>query len=197
MNSVCHRWPTIVVGVAACLLGVGTMGAELRTVEVDRDGELNQYSLRSVAWFDAGQEEMYRVLTDYELFKKFTSAIVESWNMDADEHGRPGYYTRMEGCVLMWCQSFVRIGHLTLKPMTHIVAHADPELSNFKKSRESWTLTKEGDGTLLVYEFEMVPDFWVPPVIGPYFIKRSLQSGGERAVDRIEALAQGYQAAAQ
>ena len=39
----------------------------------------------------------------------------------------------------------------------------------------------------------MVPDFWVPPVIGPFFIKRALQSGGEKAVDRIEALAKGGQ----
>jgi hypothetical protein len=35
----------------------------------------------------------------------------------------------------------------------------------------------------------MVPDFWVPPVIGPYYMKRALKSGGEKAVDRIEALA--------
>jgi hypothetical protein len=138
---------------------------------------------------------VYGVLTDYDLFHKFTSAIVESRNTEKDQHGRPGYYTRMEGCVLMWCRSFVRIGHLTLDPITRIVANADPGQSNFKKSRESWTLTKEGEGTLLVYEFEMVPDFWVPPVIGPFFIKRALQSGGERAVDRIEALAQGSEPA--
>ena len=191
MKALRHRLPAAIAGILACLISVASVGAELREVEVERDTELNQYSLRSVTWFDASQEELYRVLTDYELFKKFTSAIVESWNMGKDEEGRPGYYTRMEGCVLMWCQSFVRIGNLTLEPITRIEANADPEQSNFKKSRESWTLSKEGDGTLLVYEFEMVPDFWVPPVIGPYFIKRSLQSGGERAVDRIEALAQG------
>jgi len=31
----------------------------------------------------------------------------------------------------------------------------------------------------------------VPPVIGPYYIKRTLRDGGRDAVDRIEALAQG------
>jgi hypothetical protein len=49
----------------------------------------------------------------------------------------------------------------------------------------------EGEGTLMIYEFEMVPDFWVPPVIGPFYIMRALRSGGERAIDRIEALARG------
>jgi hypothetical protein len=97
----------------------------------------------------------------------------------------------MEGCVLLWCKSFVRIGHLTLQPTSEIVANAHPDKSDFKRSRERWQLIPEGDGTLLVYEFEMVPDFWVPPIIGPFYMKRALKSGGEKAVDRIEALALG------
>lgn len=195
MNSLSLRFPAILAGVLICLLSPASPAAELRALEVDRDTEINQYSLRSVTWFNASPEAMYKVLTDYDLFYKFTSAIVESRNTEEDEAGRPGYYTRMEGCVLMWCRSFIRIGHLTLDPSTRIVANADPERSNFKKSRESWSLSKEGDGTLLVYEFEMVPDFWVPPVIGPFYIKRALQSGGEKAADRIEALAQANEPA--
>jgi hypothetical protein len=41
----------------------------------------------------------------------------------------------------------------------------------------------------MIYDFEMEPAFWVPPVIGPYFIQRTLRRGAHRAVDRIEALA--------
>ena len=97
----------------------------------------------------------------------------------------------MEGCVLIWCRSFVRNGHLLLTPKRDIVAIADPEASDFEYSRERWQLESNGDGTMLTYDFEMVPRFWVPPVIGPYFIKRALKSGGSRAVNRIEALARG------
>lgn len=165
--------------------------AELRFVEVDRDTDANLYTLKSITWFDAAPDSLYGVLTDYDQFYRFTSAIVESRNTDPDAKGQPGYFTRMEGCVLMWCKSFVRIGHLALKPTTEIVAIADPEQSDFKRSRERWQLIPEDRGTLLVYEFEMVPDFWVPPIIGPYYIKRALKSGGERAVGRIEALARG------
>jgi hypothetical protein len=171
------------------MLSSGLAAAELRFIEVEREDDL--YRLKSITWFEAKTEALYSVLSDYELFSKFTSAIVESKNLDPDEEGRPRYYTRMEGCVLLWCKSFVRIGHLTLRPMTEIVANADPEQSDFRRSRERWQLIPEGDGTLLVYEFEMVPDFWVPPVVGPFYMKRALVSGGERAVERIEALALG------
>ena len=97
----------------------------------------------------------------------------------------------MEGCVLFWCRSFIRNGYLTMtKPQDEIVAIADPDRSDFKYSKERWALSPHPDGTKMVYEFEMVPDFWVPPVIGPYYIKRALASGGVKVVDRIEAMAQ-------
>lgn len=95
----------------------------------------------------------------------------------------------MEGCVLIWCESFVRIGYLRLEPLHRIEAITDPDRSDFLFSRERWELKEVDGGTLLTYEFEMVPDFWVPPVVGPYFIKRALKSGGAKAADRIERIA--------
>lgn len=175
---------------AVCLLlSTFSQAAELREVAVER--EKDRYQLNSTTWFDVSPQELYDVLTNYELFSKFTSAIVESRNVEADEEGRPQFYARMEGCVLVWCKSFVRNGHLLLDPLTEIVAISDPERSDFKLSREEWQLVPEGEGTLMIYQFEMIPDFWVPPIIGPYYIKRALRLGGNTAVNRIEALAKG------
>ena len=156
---------------------------------VDREDGL--YSMRSEVYFDVEREYLYRVLTDFDLFEKFTSAIVESNNVAADDEGRPQFYARMEGCVLVWCRSFVRNGYLELNPTTEIVAISDPERSDFDISRERWQLIPEGEGTLMIYEFQMEPAFWVPPLVGPFYIKRALLSGGVNAVNRIEALAVG------
>ncbi len=41
------------------------------------------------------------------------------------------------------------------------------------------------------YVMVMEPDFWVPPIVGPWFLKRTLAVGGERAIIRIERIAQG------
>lgn len=171
------------------LCAAGAQAADLRDVTVERDDD--HYRLNSTAYFNVGREELYRVLTNYDLFKRFTSAIVESRNVEPDDKGRPQFYARMQGCVLLFCKSFIRNGYLLLNPMHEIVAVADPEHSDFRKSRERWRLVPEGDGTVMTYEFEMVPDFWVPPVIGPYFIQKTLRDGGIDAIDRIEALALG------
>jgi hypothetical protein len=163
--------------------------ADLRTIEVEREDD--RYSLRSEAYFAASRAELYRVLTNYDLFEQFSSAYVETRNVEEDEKGRPRFFTRMQGCVLLFCRSFVRRGYLLLTPKSEIVAVAEPEDSDFNYSRERWRLQTEGEGTLLIYDFEMEPGFWVPPVIGPYVIKRSLRTGGSDAIDRIEALALG------
>ncbi|RLA22882.1 MAG: hypothetical protein DRQ63_12250 [Gammaproteobacteria bacterium] len=175
----------------ALLLSISALApaAEFRDILVEREDGL--YSMRSVVFFNVEPEYLYRVLTDFDLFKKFTSAIVESNNVEADENGRPQFFARMEGCVLVWCKSFVRNGYLELNPIAEIIAISDPARSDFEISRERWQLIPEGDGTVMIYEFQMVPAFWVPPIIGPFYIKRALSSGGVDAVDRIEALAIG------
>ena len=186
------KWKTTLQGIIACaslLIASLVMSADLREVVVDKEGA--RYKLRSETYFDADRESLFRVLSDYDQFTKFTSTFVEARNVEPDEQGRPRFYTRMEGCVLLFCKSYIRSGHLVLTPVSDIVAIVDPELSNFKYARERWQFIKDGDGTLLIYTFEMEPDFWIPPVVGPFVVKRALRRGGTDAVDRIEALAQG------
>lgn len=175
--------------VVLLLLSGSAPAAELRDVTVEQ--EEKRYRLTSVTYFNASVADLYRILTDYDLFTEISSVFVESRNLKATASGKPGYFTRMQGCILLFCKSFVRIGELTLTPHREIIALADPERSDFTYSRERWQLQADGDGVLLKYEFELEPSFWVPPVIGPYVMKRALRAGGTDAVDRIEALAQG------
>jgi hypothetical protein len=40
---------------------------------------------------------------------------------------------------------------------------------------------------------EMEPNFWLPPFVGPWFLKRTLLQGAPAAIDQIELLAQQEQ----
>ena len=97
----------------------------------------------------------------------------------------------MEGCVLLYCHTFVRRGYLLLTPKHDIIAVSEPEESDFEFSREQWQLSGEDEGTVMIYKFEMEPSFWLPPFIGPYYVKRALKSGSIRTIQRIEAIARG------
>lgn len=174
---------------AILMVSLPAGGAELSDVEVSL--EEGRYKLTSRTQFAATKAQLFSILTNYDLYTRFTSSFAEAKNLEPDEDGRPRFYTRLEGCVLLFCRSFIRYGHLELNGDHDIVAIVDPELSSFKYSRERWQLFPHGDGTIMLYEFEMEPDFWVPPIVGPYFIKKSLAESGDTAVTRIEALALG------
>lgn len=187
LQSLSTKRIAVLAGLACLLAVAASPAAELQDVTVElEDG---RYTLRSETYFAAERESLFRVLTNFDLFKEFTSAIVESKNVAPDEQGRPQFYARMEGCVLLFCKSFIRNGYVLTEPTVEIIAISDPERSDFEFSRERWELVTDGDGTRMIYEFEMEPAFWVPPVIGPYYIKRALRDGGARAVQRIEWLA--------
>lgn len=177
-----------IIGIS--LLGCSWPAAAAELTEIEVEYENDRYLLTSRTEFDASQAALYHVLTDYDLFIHFNSTFKKTENRPADDDGRPGFYTRMDGCVLIFCKSYIRAGYLDLKPEYDIVATIDPEQSNFRYARERWHLIPYGDKTVLLYEFEMEPDFWVPPYLGPFVVKKALKSGGARAVRNIEVLAQ-------
>ena len=138
-------------GILVFLLAASASAAELRFIEVDREN--GRYSLKSTTWFDAKIEAVYSVLIDYDLYHRFSGAIAESRNLDPNTEGQPEYYTRMEGCVLIWCQSFERVGYLRLEPLVRIEAISDPDRSDFLFARESWELRKHANILYCFFNF--------------------------------------------
>lgn len=179
----------LLVTTVLVLAAAGAEGADLREISVVYEND--RYHLQSEVWFAAPREELYRVLTDFDDYERISSAFVEAYDVAPDEQGRPRFYTRMEGCMLFFCRSLERFGYLMLQPREEIVAVTEPARSDFRYCRERWRFEPDGEGTLLYYDFEMEPDFWVPPVIGPWIIKRTLTHDGMDAIGRIEALALG------
>ena len=163
--------------------------AELQSIEVEHEN--GEYSLVSVAWFDAGLEETFAVFRKWDLSEQFSSAIVEARDLPPDEQGRPGFYSRAQGCILFFCKSLVRQGWVEYVKNKELRAIADPARSDFEFSNETWTFREENGGTRVLYELHMDPKFWIPPAIGPYLIKRKLRNNGGEALDRIERVAQG------
>lgn len=164
--------------------------AELRSVEVNyHDG---RYDLDSVVWFDASAENLFAVLSDWDIAPRFSSGIAEAEDLPPDGQGRPRFYIRNRGCVMFFCMSMERRGYVELQPYQFIVANGDPDFGDFEYSKETWLFEKAEGGTIVHYSFQVDPAFWVPPGIGPYLIKRTLKRGGADAVNRIEALAQAW-----
>ena len=165
-----------------------TEAAEMLSVDVDYEEKV--YTMRSEVWFDATVEQVYEVFRHWDYSTQFSSAIVESRDIEPGEDGRPGFYVRNKGCVLFFCTSFERRGYVEAEQNKVIQAFVDPETSDFHLSDERWTFSQKDGGTVVIYNLKMQPKFWIPPAIGPYLIKRKLRRSGSDAIDRIEVIAQ-------
>ncbi|HEX5787826.1 MAG TPA: SRPBCC family protein [Woeseiaceae bacterium] len=177
-----------VLAAAAALAPAATGAAELREITVDYDGKT--YTVNSRVWFDAPQQAVYDVFADWDLSEQFSSVIVEARDLGRDENGVRRFYVRNRACVLFFCKTTERTGSVTEEPPTEIVATANPAESDFALCEERWSFAPDDEGTLMHYTMHMQPSFWVPPVVGPWAIKRELREKAGEVIERIEALAQ-------
>jgi hypothetical protein len=176
---------------ALAALGAAALAAAATIDELDVEKQRGRYSLEAYARLDATPESVYTVLTDFDdnAYSRISRAYKESRYLPPAADGVPLVYTRMEGCLLWHCMTLERTERLETREPTWIKSTALPEQSNFKHATSEWMLEPDGDGTLMTYKVELEPDFFVPPVIGPWYLKRTLSQGGLRAVTRIERLA--------
>ena len=163
--------------------------AEIREVDFARDGK--RYFLHATTWLEAPAEAIFDVLTDYERFGRISSVYKESGYLEPEPDGTQVVFTRVVGCVTFFCKQIDRVETLVTETNSVIVATVIPERSDFLFSRAEWRFEPAPGGTFVSYDLEMEPDFWVPPIIGPWLIKRRLLNGGVDAVHRIEQLALG------
>jgi hypothetical protein len=173
-------------------LGAGALAAAATIDELDVMKQKGRYELEAYARLDATPRAIYAVLTDFDenAYSRISRAYKESRYLDKPAaDGTPLVYTRMEGCMLWHCMTLERTERLETDPPHWIKSTALPESSNFKHATSEWMLEPDGDGTRMTYKLELEPDFFVPPVIGPWYLKRTLSQGGQRAVTRIERLA--------
>ena len=181
-----HR-SAVSLGAIAAFACVKVLPATIRTIEVEHDDGV--FRLVSNAYLAAPREAIFEVLTDYDRFGRISSTYTDYGFMAPAADGTPIIYTTMEGCVMFFCVNMRRVERMEVEAPGSIRTDTLPEQSDFKLSISEWTLEPEAGGTSMTYRLTMEPDFWIPPLIGPWVLKQRLERGGSGAVNRIERLA--------
>jgi hypothetical protein len=186
--------PLLLAAISVCYV-TSTLPATLRSVDVSR--RQGRYQVVADTHLDATPDAVYKVLLDFDgdRYQRISEIYKESSYLPPDADGTPLVYTRVEGCLLRFCRSMRRVERLEVVTPQFIRSRTVPERSDFKYSLSEWTFAAEGDGTRVTYRMEMEPNFWLPPFVGPWFLKRTLLRGAPEAIDQIEILAQQETAA--
>jgi hypothetical protein len=168
--------------------------AKIEQITVERNGKLINVNASMLIY--APRALVFIALADYDRFSDLSDAYVESRFIEPAADGTPRIYTRVEGCIWFFCRTIERYARLELEPITRIVASVEPELSDADYAREQWDLEPLGKVTRVYYKHDLEPNFWVPPGIGTWAIRRVLEKSATKAADRIEKLAQRISAEA-
>ena len=186
----------LLVAISACYVAA-SYPATLRDIAVSRDK--GRYRVVANTHLAASPESISKVLLDFDAdgYQRISEIYKESSYLPPDTDGTPLVYTRVEGCLIGFCRSMSRVERLEIVTPQFIRSRVVPERSDFKYSLAEWTFEPEDGGTRLTYKMEMEPDFWLPPFVGPWFLKRTLLKGAPTAIDQIESLAIADQATAE
>lgn len=151
------------------------------------------------ARLDVPLEDSYRVLGDFDELPRINDAIEQVRLLDGAPPGAQRLYTRVRVCVWLFCTHLDQV-----QDMWPIIDGDDrgynaavlPELSNLRFGNARWRLHDCDGRTCLQFDAQLEPDFWVPPVIGPWAIERAMRREAITTAEGIERRAAATSATA-
>ena len=161
--------------------------AEVRAVTVSE--EHGRYTATFDAVIDAPIDEALRLMLTPGLWPQLSSIIIDAKVLENDDNGLRKVSVTFYDCIFIFCKTIHKTEDVTIKADGHIESQAIPEQSDFSYAHEDWHVFAEGDRTHIRYKTEMVPDFFVPPLIGPYVIKSHMRSQLIHIAENLEKLA--------
>ena len=159
-------------------------GVEVTKVTVEKQGK--RYQLLGVSIIQAPPEFIFNTLMDYDNFHRLASGIAETRFLEPEGPDELLAYTRIDSCVLFYCKSVEKVETVHATAFREIATEAIPERSDFVFNKSRWLLEDGDNGTRVTYQAEIEPDFWMPPLISKWVIKRKLQRSAELIGLRIE-----------
>ena len=169
------------------LCSTAAAAADFRSMDVSHQGDL--YRVKVEVHLEAPPAEVYQVLTDYEHLTRISASVVKSSVTRRLDDGAL-VYTDTRICALLICRHLRELQKLTETPPQDLDSVVVPQAGdNVKAGSGTLHVEAEGDGTRLVWQLSVEPDFWIPPLIGPALVSHSLRAESMRSAQGIEKLA--------
>lgn len=176
----------MIAAIAALLLAPAAHAIEVDTLDVRfEDG---RYIVDFHARLDAPADAVGAVLMDFDRYPQLDARILES-RVETRPHQQPRLITRLRGCVgVLICRSMSRVEHLEER-QGEIIARAIPEESDVRFGLTHSRWEPKDDATEVRYRLEIIPDFWVPPMIGRRMMIRTMREGTLSLFRNVERVA--------
>ena len=153
------------------------------------DYHAGRFTLHTEILIQVPATRVRAILTDYNNLPRVNGGIktVQILARDADRV-RMGVSAGV--CILFFCLDYAWVQDATSLPSGDIVTVIDPAVSDFQEGRVRYQMLPAERGySRLIMDAELVPDFWFPPLIGPWLIKSKLRNEALETAVGVERLA--------
>lgn len=147
------------------------------------------YFIEVDALVSAPEPTVRHLLTDYANLSRVNSAIEVSVIQRKLRNGSFQVRTVTKACVLFYCKWIRQVQNVVESQDGSITAVVIPARSDFHNGYARVNLWQEQAGTRVLIRAEVRPKFWIPPIIGPWLLKRKLRSETLETMKNIERLA--------
>jgi Polyketide cyclase / dehydrase and lipid transport len=160
---------------------------DIHEVEVTEQGGV--YHINASVVINAEAEYVHQVLVDFVHIYRLNPSIIESDVLDTKDGQNTDVRTRVLGCAGYFCQELERVEKVRQLPSGDLVAEIVPEKSEFRSGKTVWHIEPMGERSRIVYESEMEPDFYIPPVVGKFMAKKSIHTEITTSFQNLEKIA--------
>ena len=158
--------------VSLLLFPYALSAGEILDSKVTHDGVV--YRLSITARVDAPLAVVYQSVTDFTNLSAINPSIEESQVLASEDARRQRVRSVIKVCILVFCKRVEQVQDVNLIDSRTLEATMVPGAGDFRGGLARWEFTPDGDGTVLHFTEVFEPDFWVPPVIGPWLIEKKL-----------------------
>ena len=151
--------------------------------------EDSHYLISLTMKIEAGLDRVYAILTDFNHLTRVNDTIKLSRLL----HSKGKVHLVQidaEGCVWIFCKRVRQVQRITEMGRGYIQAVTLPEKSDMEYGRVLWHIEEQDGFTIISYNADFVPAFFVPPLLGPYILKGRLLAAGIKTIHGIERIAQ-------
>jgi hypothetical protein len=161
-------------------LAVPAQAAEI-TVHATRNGDVLE--VVAIAEFEGSVDRTWRVLTDYGRIAEYVPSMETSRVVSRE---RNTAVVEQKGEARMLFFSYPLNVRLAVTEYPHERVESRAIAGNFREMRSAYTLEARGGRIKLRYTGRLVPDFYIPPLIGTLALRGNVEETFRAMVDEIE-----------
>jgi hypothetical protein len=151
--------------------------------------EHGRYMMHTETVVQAPVSKVRALLMNFENFPRLNSDIKRVESMERLDDGGIRMGVSSEFCILAICLHYNWVQDVRHLPDGDIAITIVPNQGDFQQGSGRWHMRPDDGGTRLIFDIDLTPKYWLPPVFGSWVMNQKLYDNAFEFADGLEKMA--------